>query len=96
MDDIESSITELNRLILEKAPVCRPAVFPTSMCITSIYALCKDSESSPHRAQIQRWLDKEQCSEDQIVFATAFDYQQRTIRLTPRKVCMPLQHSKLH
>ena len=89
MDDIESSVTELNRLIVSKAPRCRPSVFPSNMAIHNIFDICGSDENSPHRAKIQRWLDSEQCTEDQVVFLTEFDYTQRVIQLTPRKVTLP-------
>jgi hypothetical protein len=86
MDDIESSVTELQRLILAKAPHCRPAVFPSNMKVNSIYDLCdSQTEQSPHRAQILRWLDAEQTSEEHVAFTTEFDYTQRTVKLVPKK-----------
>ena len=86
MDDIESSIAEIQRLIRSKAPFFCPAVFPSNSCpYSNIYDIINDTNES-QRAQIQKWLYQQQCTEDQIKFSTEFNYKQRVITITPVKV----------
>lgn len=86
MDDIESSITELQKLLAHKAPICCPAVFPSSFRVKTIYDLFQTTSGSQHKAEIAKWLELEKCAENDVVFSTVFDFKTRIIEVIPRKV----------
>ena len=84
MDEIESSVVELQNQLLSNAPVHRPAVFPLGRKISNLTDICS---TDLQRSELSTWLRARGASEDSFALITEFNYAQRTLSLIPVRVC---------
>lgn len=79
MDDIESSVTDIQRILKARAGGLCPAIFPSQRVPRSIFDLVAVED----KEQLQKWLEAANISPDSIGFKTEFDYKKRVISLEP-------------
>ena len=83
MDDIETSVAELQHLLNGKAPNLTPAVFPSGRVLNNIYDFCSSDEQ---RSEVSQWLSETGLSENSFIFQTELKYSESTLYVKLVKV----------
>ncbi len=83
MDDIETSVAELQHLLGQKAPNLSPAIFPSGRVLRNIYDFCSTDEQ---RSEVSQWLSETGLSENSFIFQTELMYSEATLHVKFMKV----------
>jgi hypothetical protein len=79
MDDIESSVVDIQRLLRERAGTICPAIFPSQRVPRGLFDLISQED----KESMEKWLESAQINVASIGFKTEFDYKKRVISVEP-------------